>query len=113
MAKTLKVLNGDISVSKEEFQKEMEDLLQSNQALNSVSQTVIYKIIDLYETARMAKEAIVENGGVLINQEQANGTMKLVANPAVAMQSNAISGMAKLINQLGLDKMEMGGGDIV
>lgn len=113
MSKTLKVLNGDISVSKEEFQREMEALLEANGKLNNVSQTIVYKIIDLFETAKMSKEAIVQNGGVLIEQPQANGTSKLVANPAVAMQSQAINGMSKLIGQLELDKLELVSEDYV
>lgn len=100
----IKVLNGDISVSKEEFQKEMETILRTNEKLNPVTQTIIYKIIDLYETAQTAKEAIVKEG-VVIYQPQSNGLTKLAQNPAVPIQAAAISGMSKLITQLELDKL--------
>ncbi len=106
----LKVLNGDMTVTKEEFQKEMEDILRDNDKLNSVTQTVIYKIIDLYETATSAKSEI-HTHGVLIEQIQANGIGKLVQNPAVQIQSQAISGMSKMIAQLELDKLSRLGGE--
>lgn len=113
MSKTLKVINGDMDVSKDEFKREMEQLLQDNGKLNSVSQTMVNKIIDLFDTAKMSRQAILEQGGVLIAQEQANGAIKMVANPAVSMQSQAISGMSKLIAQLELDKLSVGGDDFV
>lgn len=101
----LEILNGDISVSRDEFKREMESLLRENDKLNSVTQTMINKIIDLFETAKSAKEAIEQNG-VLLSQVDGRDNVKLVPNPAVAMQSSAISGMSKLISQLELDKLE-------
>lgn len=106
----LKMLNGNISVSKDEFQEEMEALLSENDKLNSVTQTMVYKIIDLFETARSAKEEI-EAYGVLLQQVDGKGNIKMVPNPAVSMQSNAISGMSKLIAQLELDKLERNSDD--
>lgn len=107
---TLKVLNGDIEVSKEEFQKEMENILRSNDKLNPVTQTIVYKIIDLYETAKAAKEE-VNALGVLLDQPMANGLNKLVPNPAVQIQSAAIAGMSKLIAQVELDTLQAMEGD--
>lgn len=107
---TLKILNGDIEVSKEEFQREMENILESNDKLNPVTQTIVYKIIDLYETAKAAK-AEVNSLGVLLDQPLANGLSKLVPNPAVQIQSQAISGMSKLIAQIELDTLQAMDGD--
>lgn len=102
---TIKVLNGGLEVSKEEFQEEMEKILKSNDKLNPVTQTIVYKIIDLYETAKAAKEE-VNSLGVLLNQPMANGLDKLVPNPAVQIQASAISGMSKLIAQIELDTLQ-------
>lgn len=100
----IKVLNGDIQVTKEEFQEEMENILRANDKMNSVTQTLVYKIIDLYETATLAKEAIIAEGAV-VYQPQANGLSKLAQNPAVPIQAQAIAGMSKIIAQLELDKL--------
>lgn len=99
------ILNGEITVSRDEFKHEMESLLRENDKLNSVTQTMINKIIDLFETAKQAKEAI-DTYGVLLEQIDGRDNCKLVQNPAVGMQSSAISGMSKLISQLELDKLE-------
>ena len=106
----LKVFTGDINVSRDEFKREMETLLEENDKLNSVTQTMINKIIELFETATKAKEAI-ETHGVLLSQVDGRDNVKLVPNPAVAMQNSAISGMSKLISQLELDKLEHDTGD--
>lgn len=110
---SLEILTGDITVSKEEFKREMETLLLDNGKLNSVTQTMINKIIDLYDTARSAKEEI-EKYGVLLEEYDGNQNIKFKPNPAVAMQSSAISNMSKLIAQLELDTLEHddGGDDL-
>lgn len=106
----LEISTGNIPVSKEEFKREMESLLQENGKLNSVTQTMVNKIIDLYETAKSAKEEI-DKYGVLLEEFDGNQNIKFKPNPAVAMQSSAITNMSKLIGQLELDKLEHDDGE--
>lgn len=72
--------------------------------LNEITRTIVSNIIALQETATQCKESI-DNYGVMIESIGSTGQPIIKKNEAVGMQDKAVTSMAKLLAQLGLDSI--------
>lgn len=78
--------------------------LEDEGRLNDITRVIVDNIIALQETAIECKDAI-DKYGVMIETLSSTGNPILKRNEAVQMQDKAVTSMAKLLAQIGLDNL--------
>lgn len=78
--------------------------LERQGRLNDITKVMIDNIVSLQETADQCKESI-DKYGVMIESIGSTGQPVIKRNEAVNLQDKAVTSMAKLLAQLGLDSI--------